>query len=722
MTHIKSCAVVIAAMTAPVLAGTHTVNVQNFAFDPADITVAPGDTVEWTWIEGSHTVTSGEPCTFDGVFFDHPINSSNTMFSWEVPGELAGETLAYFCMPHCGFGMVGSIEVSAPGAMLEFQVTIDGQQVVPPIDTGATGTGTVTLDTGTNELSWQISYSDLEGNITAAHFHATAAYCEESGVEVTLSTDNPIVGSTTLTDQQVEDLINGLWYVQIHTDLHPPGEIRGQVLPVPLDDPIKQTIQMGDVHLQLREVASGLTAPNWGTSPPGIDGRLVVTDQDGILWNVNLDTGTTSVFLDVSSRLVDLGIFGEGTFDERGLLGVAFHPDYASNGLLYTYTSQPTDGDPDFTTMPMGVPPNHQSVITEWQVFDPSDPDTTVDPTSDRELLRIDEPQFNHDGGAVTFGPDSMLYISLGDGGDGDDENGGMDPFGQEVFGHGCGGNGQNNNSILGSVLRIDPLGNDSANGQYGIPGDNPFVGVDGIDEIYAYGFRNPFRISFDSMTGELYVADVGQNDIEELNIVEAGGNYGWNWKEGSFYFVRNGLTAGYVTDRAFQVPMGLIDPIAEYDHDDGVAVVGGFVYRGTKIVPLQGVYVFGEFALSFSNDGRLFYYDANGGLAGDSAILEFPLVEQEALGLSLLGFGQDSNGEIYALANGTGVPFEKTGVVLKIATRPGDFNANGVVNVFDLLQLLDAWGPCPGCPEDINGDGVVNVFDLLILLENWGP
>ncbi|MGH2778252.1 MAG: PQQ-dependent sugar dehydrogenase, partial [Actinomycetota bacterium] len=172
-----------------------------------------------------------------------------------------------------------------------------------------------------------------------------------------------------------------------------------QVLPVtaePLEDPIPRPINKGGPQVRLEPVATGLTAPNWGISAPGDSNRLFVTDQDGILWAIDLASGAKTVFLDVSARLVPLGAFGPGTFDERGLLGLAFHPDYPNNGLLYTFTSEPVSGPADFSTMPPGTPPNHQSVIAEWQVPNPSAAASVVDPSTRRELLRIDKPQFNH--------------------------------------------------------------------------------------------------------------------------------------------------------------------------------------------------------------------------------------------------------------------------------------------------------------------------------------
>jgi glucose/arabinose dehydrogenase len=353
----------------------------------------------------------------------------------------------------------------------------------------------------------------------------------------------------------------------------------------------------------------------------------------------------------LGARFVSLGIGGSGTFDERGFLGVAFHPNFQENGLLFTFSSEPVGPPPDFTTIPAGETANCQSVIIEWQVANPGDSDAVVDPNSARVLLRIDKPQFNHNGGAVNFGPDGMLYIATGDGGAADDQG----------LGHSPQGNAQDLSNPLGKILRIDPLGNNSANGQYGIPEDNPFVGEGNVvQEIYAYGFRNPFRFSFDSATGELWTGDVGQNDIEEVDVVHSGGNYGWRIKEGTFIFDPNGQDPGFVSADSPGEPADLIDPVAQYDHDEGLAIIGGFVYRGSALKFLRGTYVFGEFAQTFSNDGRLFY------LRG-TRVKEFKIAGQNGLGLSLLGMGQDPAGELYVLANATGTPFGETGVVLRI-------------------------------------------------------
>jgi glucose/arabinose dehydrogenase len=436
-----------------------------------------------------------------------------------------------------------------------------------------------------------------------------------------------------------------------------------------LDDPIPKSIDTGQVRLRIETVATGLTAPNYGTAVPGCDslrGRLVVTDQNGILWAVNLAGGEKTVLLDVSDRLVSLGIGGPGTYDERGLLGVAIHPDFADNGLLYTYTSEPVAGEADFSTMPEGATPNNQSVVSEWRIPGPCNPSSVVDPTSRREVLRIDEPQFNHAAGMLAFGPDGMLYLSLGDGGAADDQG----------VGHVEGGNGQEPDNILGAILRLDPDGRNSANGQYGIPEDNPFVGNSGpLDEIFAYGFRNPFRFSFDSRSGEMYIADVGQNDIEEIDLGVSGGNYGWRVKEGSFCFDPNGSGAGFVYNCGPEDDTsGLIDPIAEYDHDEGIAIVGGFVYRGSRIPSLRGRYVFGDYFSPPAGSGGLFYLQRN------NTIHRFRFVDRENLGYATLGFGQDAEGEIYVLGNQTGIPFGDTGAVLRLTSglpESGNFRAH---------------------------------------------
>jgi glucose/arabinose dehydrogenase len=440
---------------------------------------------------------------------------------------------------------------------------------------------------------------------------------------------------------------------------------------VKIEDPIPGLIAPSTTHVKLTTIRAGLVSPVAGAVAPGISNRIFVLDQIGKIWSIYVSgpsSGQSQVFLDLSARLVPLGLFSPQNYDERGLLGLAFHPDYQSNGLFYTFTSEPASGHaPDFSTLTGPRSPLHpneveeQSVITEWHV----NASGTVDQASARQLLRIAKPQFNHNGGTLTFGPDKLLYISLGDGGNEDDEGPGHVPH----------GNAQSlaANNVLGKILRIDPLGRNSANRGYGIPAKNPFVGRAGPDEIYARGFRNPYRMSFDATTGKLWVADVGQNDIEEIDVVARGGNYGWPVKEGTFLFDDGAClpdSGSFVYQDSPGVPARYADPVAEYDHVDGVgqpetrvAIVGGFVYRGTKLAALKGRYVFGDYSANIGTSvaGHMFVLDAN------NQVRELIAANRNPLALAVLGWFRDQHGEIYLLANGTGTLTGTTGMVLRL-------------------------------------------------------
>ncbi|QEG37213.1 PQQ-dependent sugar dehydrogenase [Bythopirellula goksoeyrii] len=453
-------------------------------------------------------------------------------------------------------------------------------------------------------------------------------------------------------------------------------------------DHILPPITMGDIAIRLQPIATGLAAPLYGTSPPGDTSRLFVLEQNGLVRIVENGSLLPGAALDLQST-VSPPFNPASANDERGLLGMAFHPDYSDSaspgfGKLYTYTSQPI---PDGTT-PTYVTPNadplnpaaqnFKMVVSEWTVT-PGDANV-IDPSSEREVISLGQNAGNHNGGTLAFGPDGYLYLSTGDGGNRDDVGAGhLEP----------GGNAQSLTTPLGKVLRFDPLipsstagsGDPvSTNGQYRIPTTNPFKGPGEVPEIYAYGLRNPYRFSFDRTdlggTGDLILADVGQNNIEEINRIVLGGNYGWAMKEGTFIFDRtNGTVVGANSPG---IPAGLIDPISgplgtlQYDHGDGISITGGFVYRGTAIPELVGKYIFGDLALRNAPprvDGRLFYADLQMG-----EIKEFMLPQFAAGilpdGLTVHGFGEDADGEIYAMvtntpANGTG------GIVYKFVAIP---------------------------------------------------
>ena len=448
-------------------------------------------------------------------------------------------------------------------------------------------------------------------------------------------------------------------------------------------------IPQGDVAIRLRPIVTGMGAPDYAISPPGDLTRLFVIEQKGLLQVVENGSLLPTPALDIQSR-ISTAINPASANDERGFLGLAFHPgfqDPLSPGFrtLYTYNSEPipVGTSPTFVA-PNGATQGYKNVVNEWKMS-ASDPNI-VDSLSQREIMSFGKNANNHNGGTVAFGPDGYLYLALGDGGNANDAGAShIEP----------GGNAQNLTTPLGKMLRIDPLDPaltplsadaPSANGQYRIPTTNPFQAAGQVKEIYAYGFRNPYRYAFDTLTGELIMADVGQNTVEEINKVELGGNYGWAVKEGTFLFnhVANPgpppMNAGTVGADSPGLPAGLIDPISgplgtlEYDHGDGISITGGFVYRGSAIPELYGKYVFGDLAIRNQQgvgriDGRLFYADLTTGQMFEFKIPQF-VDDQLPNQVTVHGFGQDGHGELYALvtntpANGTG------GILYKFVAVP---------------------------------------------------
>jgi len=350
----------------------------------------------------------------------------------------------------------------------------------------------------------------------------------------------------------------------------------------------------GEFSVALESVATGLRAPVYVTSLPG-DDRLFVVEQDGTIAIIEDDEVLPTHFLDIQDRVSCCG--------ERGLLGLAFHPDYASNGYFYVNYTDEEGGDTRVERYSVTADPN------------------VADPSSGLLILTIEQPQSNHNGGQVEFGPDGMLYIALGDGGGrGDPDD-----------------NGQDLTSLLGKMLRID-VDNGSP---YAIPADNPFIDDENArPEIWAWGLRNPWRFAIDGPGGRFYIADVGQSQLEEINVVpldEGGLNFGWNTMEG---------TSCYEASSCDEE--GLTLPVLEYDHGEGCSITGGLVYRGSAIPEMAGHYVYADYC-----SGWLRSFLMN----DDGPTMEREWTEVQQLS-TVTSFGRDANGEIYVMSGGAGELF----------------------------------------------------------------
>jgi glucose/arabinose dehydrogenase len=341
--------------------------------------------------------------------------------------------------------------------------------------------------------------------------------------------------------------------------------------------------------VQLEQVAVGMSAPLYLTSPPG-DPRLFIVEKTGAIRIVKDGAVLPDPFLNLSAQ-----VSGGG---EQGLLGLAFDPDYASNGRLFVHYTDPAG----------------QTRVSRFLVS--ADPDR-ADPATEQMLLTASQPFANHNGGQLTFGPDGFLYLGLGDGGASNDPE----------------GRGQSLADLLGSILRIDARTGDT----FTVPADNPFVGVvDAQPLVWSYGLRNPWRFSFDRATGDLYIADVGEAQFEEINVATSGAgtgrgiNYGWSIMEGGH------CRSGDACDQT-----GLALPAFEYSHAQGCSVTGGYVYRGGAIPAIQGVYFFADYCAGWV---RSFRY------SGDVAteLTDWPALRP---GGPVTSFGEDSSGELYVMS-----------------------------------------------------------------------
>ena len=356
------------------------------------------------------------------------------------------------------------------------------------------------------------------------------------------------------------------------------------------------------LHLERIDQGLGLSFPVFLTAPPGDASRLFVVEKGGKIKVVNKATGSLiGTFLDIPT-LVSTG-------GEQGLLGLAFDPQYASNGRFYvSYTDV-----------------NGNSVIARHLV-DQSNPNVAVG-TADRIILTLAQPFSNHNGGMIAFGPDNFLYIGFGDGGSGGDPD----------------GHAQNSADLLGKLLRIDVSQGVSPQPAYTIPSDNPFAAAVLGKEIWSLGLRNPWRYSFDRQTGDLYIADVGQGNWEEVDVATSAGgggrgiNFGWNVMEGNHCFSPS--SGCNMT--------GLTQPRLEYDHGNGAcSITGGYAYRGAAIPALQGTYFYGDFCAGFVRSFRL----VNG-----NATETFDWIALRPGG-NITSFGEDASGELYIMTSGGGL------------------------------------------------------------------
>jgi glucose/arabinose dehydrogenase len=492
-------------------------------------------------------------------------------------------------------------------------------------------------------------------------------------------------------------------------------------------------------------VVSGLSRPVFVTAPPGDFRRLFVVEKGGAIKVV--DTTTNPLPTVLSPNFLTITVTGNANAsDERGLLGLAFHPNYRFNGRLFiNYTA--TNGTGQLVTRIAEVINRNPATLV------PTPSANTADPASLRVVMEFVQPQNNHNGGWMGFGPDGNLYISTGDGGGAyDDDSGHVAP----------GGNGQAITTPLGKMLRInvDGVGFAPSGGQIGgvpngylVPGDNPFVGATaGLDEIWAFGLRNAWRPSFDRATGDLWIADVGQDWVEEINVQPAltagnaasvrGRNYGWRCFEGTVPVPNGSLAAGFNNNAcpSSASGAGYTAPVGEYLHAavtppatpqrligsfTGCSITGGYVYRGCGIPSLQGQYLFTDYCT-----GRIYRTSLPAGGSQLNAAVELPQVWPSVASpgipviarpaAALASFGEDAYGELYIVD-------QPGGRVFKVVPTGGgrvvlgntDADRNGFTNVDDIFVFLNLWFALAS-QGDYDRSGAVTLDDIFVYLNDW--
>jgi plastocyanin/glucose/arabinose dehydrogenase len=762
LTQIWSLGVCLAALNVASVAqaATHNVSIVGFAFSPKTININIGDTVTWIEKDGAfHTATSDT-----GVWDSGTLELNETYsFTFQTPGEYP-----YFCRPHPAMtgtvvvrssdNTAPSVSITAPTNGASFTAPADVLIAATAEDPGGSVTN-VAFFSGTtllgqaNTSPYTITASLLPGShaltavatdnlglsatseVVNVNVSVTGANLPPS-VTITNPVSNATLGSSVVPIRvSAEDPDGSVTNVQffagaalLGSDDTAPFSLSARLelgmhtlTAVATDNlglmstsaPVHITlvrylpeITNGPIALFLQPVATGMAAPAYAISPPGDANRLFVVEQNGLLRIIQNGALLPGAALDIRSR-VSPPLNTSSPNDERGFLGLAFHPafnDPANPGYrtLYTYNSEliPAGSTPTYP-VPTTATNNFMNVVNEWKVS--STDANIVDPNSRREVISFGKTAGNHNGGTIAFGPDGYLYLGLGDGGDANDVGvSHIEP----------GGNAQNLSTPLGKMLRFDPLAPSltststdavSANGQYRIPSTNPFKGEGQVPETYALGLRNPYRFAFDRLNGELILADVGQNNIEEIDRIVLGGNYGWAIKEGDFLFNRTNSPSGNAGtigappgNRSPGVPAGLIDPITgtqgtlQYDHNDGISITGGFVYRGSAIPELYGKYIFGDLALKTAPvraDGRIFYADLQTGLIHAFPLPQFGGSAILPNGLTVHGFGEDGAGELYALVTNTSS--EGTGGIVYKLVPGARLTAQVSSGMLDLSWLM---------------------------------
>lgn len=747
------------------------VNIEPTDFNPSVVSINVGDQVVWTWVSDDHNTES------DSDLWASPIE--NTGFVFTNVFTSAG-AFPYLCIVH---NFTGEVDVNTPNSLsVNITSPTNGASFTAPAvvsimantsDVGGSVTNVSFFDGAillgqTNNTPYTVTATFAAGShgLTAVAADNNGLFATSSIVNIsvgaantgtiTVTITNPPDGSifgntdpvtigagvidTNGTVTNVAFFNDGVLIQKVSTS---PFEIitapftftlgTHDVTAVATDNsgltgtsaPIQLTVARYTAEvtnatgaLFLVTVATNLGAPLYGISPPGDTHRLFVLDQNGLMWIIQDGVMLTNPALDLRS-VVSPPLNTSNPNDERGLLGLTFHPGFnnpSSPGYqtLYTYNSEMIPSN----TLPVyplsgGTTNLYKNALNEWKIS--STNANVIDTNTLREVISFGKNAQNHNGGTCTFGPDGYLYLALGDGGNANDVGPGhIAP----------GGNAQNLSVPLGKMLRIDPLNPTlnpsspdpiSPNGQYRIPTNNPYQGAGQVPEIYAYGLRNPYRYAFDPVTGDLIEADVGQNNIEEINRITRGGNYGWAVKEGDFLFNMTNGPAGPAGEIGAPPghfspgsPAGLIDPITgpmgvlEYDHNNGISITGGFVYRGSAVPELYGKYIFGDLALIAAPvriNGRIFYADLQQGTIN---VFTLPQFNSEILpnGQTVHGFGQDGNGELYAMATST-PPNGNGGVVYKIFSARLNVQASS-------NQLNLSWSvPGAQLQAQTNGPGV---------------